>query len=110
MPALLMPIAGWLFRIGLPFLKFGAGVAVFVIVFTFLKDIFVYLISISDTIKQITNSFNSSIPQVMQLFHFFEINKFILMIIAAHLLSVSITLTLVSIKAFGRKLPTNMKF
>lgn len=105
----LIPIAGWLFRMGLPFLKFGAGIAVFAVVFTFLKDIFVFLVSSTDTLKQIVNSFNSSIPQVMQLYQFFEISKFVLMIITAHLLSISIMLTVVSIKAFGRKLP-NMKF
>lgn len=105
----LVPIAGWLFRIALPFLKFGAGIAVFTFAFTFLKDIFVFLINSTDTLKQIINSFNSSIPQVMQLYNFFEINKFVLMVITAHLLSVSIMLTIVAIKAFGRKLPS-MKF
>lgn len=107
---LLLPVAGWLFRIALPFLKFGSGIALFAMAFTFLKDIFVFVLNSTDTLKQISASFNSSIPQVMQLYQFFEINKFILMIITAHLLSLSIMLSIVAMKAFGRKLPTGMKF
>jgi len=106
---LLMPIASWLFRIGLPFVKFGSGIAIFAMVFTFLKDVFVFVLNSTDTLKQISASFNSSIPQVVQLYQFFEINKFILMIITAHLLSLSIMLSVVAMKAFGRKLP-NIKF
>lgn len=106
---LLMPIASWLFRIGLPFAKFGSGIAIFAMVFTFLKDVFVFVLNSTDTLKQISSSFNSSIPQVVQLYQFFEINKFILMIITAHLLSLSIMLSVVAMKAFGRKLP-NIKF
>jgi hypothetical protein len=106
---LLMPIASWLFRIGLPFVKFGSGIAIFAMVFTFLKDVFVFVLNSTDTLKQIAASFNSSIPQVVQLYQFFEINKFILMIITAHLLSLSIMLSVVAMKAFGRKLP-NIKF
>lgn len=106
---LLMSISSWLFRIGLPFAKFGSGIAIFAMVFTFLKDVFVFVLNSTDTLKQISASFNSSIPQVVQLYQFFEINKFILMIITAHLLSLSIMLSVVSMKAFGRKLP-NIKF
>jgi|JI8StandDraft_1071087.scaffolds.fasta_scaffold127605_3 hypothetical protein len=98
-------VSGWLFRIALPFLKFGSALVVFAMFFVFLKDIFNFLLNATDTLKNISASFNSSIPQVMQLYSFLGIHKFILMIIAAHMLSVSITITLVAIKAYGRKLP-----
>lgn len=108
--AALLPVAGWLFRILLPFAKFTGGIVVFVMVFNFLTDVFSFLINSTNTLKQISASFNSSIPQVVQLYQFFEINKFIIMIVTAHLLSMSIMISLVAIKAFGRKLPTGMKF
>ena len=70
MPKILMKLSGWLFRLGLPFLKFGAGLFVFAMFFVFLKDIFNFLLNATDILKSISASFNSTIPQVMQLYSF----------------------------------------